>query len=345
MEKGKRSFSNSGFGRFTREYSIVFVTLLVFLGATIAVSLKYGSPAMFISGQNFINILRANSVMGIIAFGMAFVIISGNIDLSVGSQLVLVGILLFSIINALDGAVITVQSLGIAITIGTTTSIVVGILAAMIFSCLLSMGCGLLVTKGRVPSFIVTLGLSYLYRSVSIFWLRSGGITGREKVFQTISNSDLLGIPLPIFYFFIVFAIYLYISRFTVLGRRIYAVGSNATATKLSGISTDRVKVLAYMLLGLAVGIATVVESARMNSMNSSSSGIGYDLNTIAMVVVGGIAMEGGKGNFINCLFGIIILGVVNNILTIMGMDVYLVNAVKGVIIIFAVLLQRKGGR
>lgn len=344
MEKTRRlGFSNGGFVKFAREYSIVFVTLIVLLGASIGVTLKYGSPAMFISGQNFINILRANSVMGIIAFGMAFVIISGNIDLSVGSQLVIVGVVLFSIINSLDGAVI--QVLGMVITIGTTTSIVVGILVAIVFSCLLSMGCGFLVTKGKVPSFIVTLGLSYLYRSLSIYWLRSGGITGREKVFQTISNSNFLGVPLPIYYFFFVFAAYLYISRYTVTGRRIYAVGSNATATKLSGISPDRIKICAYMLLGLAVGIAAVVEGARMNSMNSSSSGIGYDLNTIAMAVVGGIAMEGGKGNFVNCLFGIIILGVVNNILTIMGMDVYLVNAVKGSIIIFAVLLQRKSGR
>jgi len=343
MERGKWSFTDSGFGRFAREYSIVFVTLLVFLGATVAATLKYGTPLKFLDGQNFINILRANSIMGIIAFGMAFVIISGNIDLSVGSQMALTGILMFKIINALDGMVINV--LGIAISFGPMAGITLGIMAAVVFSCLLSMGCGLLVTKGRVPSFIVTLGLSYLYRSLSISWLSSGGIKVNDKAFQLISNSTLGGIPLPIIYFFIVFVIYLYISRFTVLGRRIYATGSNATATKLSGISTDRVKIMAFMLLGLTVAIAATVEGSRMNSMNSTNSGNGYDLNTIAMVVVGGIAMEGGKGNFVNCLFGIIILGVVNNILTIMGMDVYLVNAVKGVLIIFAVLLQRKGRR
>jgi len=343
MEVVKKDFSNSKLGKLAREYSIVLVTLVVLLGATIAVTLKYGTPFKFLDGQNFINILRANSIMGIIAFGMAFVIISGNIDLSVGSQMVLVGILMFKIINALNGSIINV--LGIVIYIGSVGSITLGILAAVIFSCLLSTGCGLLVTKGRVPSFIVTLGLSYLYRSLSISWLSSSGIKVNDKAFQLISNPTLLGIPLPIIYFFIVFAVYLYISRFTVLGRRIYATGSNATATKLSGISTDRVKILAFMLLGLTVAIAATVEGSRMNSMNSTNSGSGYDLNTIAMVVVGGIAMEGGKGNFINCLFGIIILGVVNNILTIMGVDVYLVNAVKGVLIILAVLLQRKGGR
>ncbi|MCL1854787.1 MAG: ABC transporter permease [Clostridia bacterium] len=343
MEKAKKYFSKSGLGRFTREYSIVLVTLVVLLGATVAVTLKYGTPLKFLDGQNFINILRANSIMGIIAFGMAFVIISGNIDLSVGSQMALVGILMFKIINALDGAAVNV--LGIAISFGSMASITIGILAAVVFSCMLSMGCGLLVTKGRVPSFIVTLGLSYLYRSLSISWLSSGGIKVKDKAFQLISNQTLGGIPLPIIYFFIVFVIYLYISRYTVLGRRIYAAGSNATATKLSGINTDRVKILAFLLLGLTVAIAAMVEGSRMNSMNSTNSGNGYDLNTIAMAVVGGIAMEGGKGNFVNCLFGIIILGVVNNILTLMGMDVYLVNAVKGVLIIFAVLLQHKSRR
>jgi ribose transport system permease protein len=319
--------------RFVREYMIVFITIGVFVCAIIAATIKFGDPTVFLSVQNFVNILRASSVMGIIALGMAFVIISGNIDLSVGAQMVFVGINAFSVINNLEPI------------LGTYPAIIVGIITAVAMSVGLSMLCGFIVTKGAVPSFIITLGLNYIYRSLSIFTLQSGGINIKAKVFQQISNTNLGQIPMPIIYFFIVFAVYLYISRYTTLGRRIYAAGSNAQATRLSGINVDWVKIRAFALVGLAVAIAAIVEGSRMNSMNSSSSGLGYDLNTIAMAVVGGIAMEGGKGNFVNVLFGIIILGVINNILTIMGMDVYLVNAVKGTIIIVAVLLLRSRGK
>ncbi|MDR2163624.1 MAG: ABC transporter permease [Clostridiales Family XIII bacterium] len=323
----------SAFSRFAHEYMIVLITIGVFVCATIACTIKFGEPTHFLNIQNMVNILRASSVMGIIALGMAFVIISGNIDLSVGAQMVFVGIASFNVINGLEPS------------IGPYAAIAVGIVVAMVMSVALSMFCGFIVTKGVVPSFIITLGLSYIYRSLSIFELQSGGINISTKVFQKISNTNLGIVPMPVIYFFIVFAVYLYISRYTVLGRRIFAVGSNAQATRLSGINTDMIKIQAFALLGLTVAIAAVVEGSRMNSMNSSSSGLGYDLNTIAMAVVGGIAMEGGKGNFVNVLFGIIILGMINNVLTIMGMDVYLVNAVKGGIIIAAVLLLRSRGK
>jgi ribose transport system permease protein len=271
--------------------------------------------------------------MGIIAFGMAFVIVSGNIDLSVGSQMVFVGIAAFAIIN------------GLAPTLGETGAILIGILAAVGISVGLSIGCGFIVTKGVVPSFIITLGLSYIYRSLSIFEMQSGGIITNTKSFQFISNTSIGIVPLPVIYFFVVFGVYLYISRYTVLGRRIYAVGSNAQATRLSGINIDWVRISAFALVGLTVALAAIVEGSRLNSINSTSSGLEYELNTIAMAVVGGVAMEGGKGNFVNVLFGIIILGVINNILTIMGMDVYLTNTVKGAIIIIAVLLLRSRGK
>ncbi|MDR1291997.1 MAG: ABC transporter permease [Clostridiales Family XIII bacterium] len=329
----RTSNKRGAFNRFAREYMIVLITIGVFISATIACTIKFGDPSTFLNMQNMVNILRASSVMGIIALGMAFVIISGNIDLSVGAQMVFVGIASFNVINGLEPH------------IGPYGAIVVGIIAAMAMSVALSMMCGFIVTKGVVPSFIITLGLSYIYRSLSIFVLQSGGINISTKVFQNISNTNLGIVPMPVVYFFIVFAVYLYISRYTVMGRRIFAVGSNSQATRLSGINTDWIKIQAFALLGLTVAIAAIVEGSRMNSMNSSSSGLGYDLNTIAMAVVGGIAMEGGKGNFVNVLFGIIILGMINNVLTIMGMDVYLVNAVKGGIIIAAVLLLRSRGK
>ncbi|HWR24350.1 MAG TPA: ABC transporter permease [Feifaniaceae bacterium] len=304
--------------RFVSEYSIVLVAVAMVLIATLL------EGETFMTGKNFINILRNNSVQGIIAFGMSFVIISGNIDLSVGSQLVVVGIVCLSVLNA-------------------TGSILLAILAAIAISCVLSAITGLIVTKGRVPSFIVTLGMQYVLRSVSIFAMDARGITGEVKAFQEISNYSLGGwLPMPIIYFALMFVIYFYLSKYTVLGRRIYAVGSNEKATRLSGINTDTIKIISFVLLGIAVAVAAVTEASRMNSINSTSSGTSYELNAIAMAVVGGISMQGGKGNMVGTLFGIFILGIINNILTLVGMNVYLVNAVKGAIIIFAVLLQRK---
>lgn len=318
MPISKNSKSNLIWKKFVSEYSIVLVALAMVLIATLL------EGETFMTGKNFINILRNNSVQGIIAFGMSFVIISGNIDLSVGSQLVAVGIVCLSVLNA-------------------TGSIVLAILATIVMSCVLSCITGLIVTKGRVPSFIVTLGMQYVLRSVSIFVMDARGITGEIKAFQDISNYSLGDwLPMPIIYFVVMFLIYFYLSKYTVLGRRIYAVGSNEKATRLSGINTDTIKIISFVLLGIAVAVAAVTECSRMNSINSTSSGISYELNAIAMAVVGGISMQGGKGNMIGTLFGIFILGIINNILTLIGMNVYLVNAVKGAIIIFAVLLQRK---
>lgn len=300
------------------EYSIIVIAVAMVLIATIL------EGETFMTGKNFINILRNNSVQGIIAFGMSFVIISGNIDLSIGSQLVATGAACLATLNA-------------------TGSIVLAIIVAIVLSCAISLTTSLIITKGRVPSFIVTLGMQYVLRSVSIFVMDARGITGNVVAFQNISNSSLGGwLPMPIIYFAVMFLIYFYVSKYTVLGRRIYAVGSNEKATRLSGINTDFIKIMAFILLGISVAIAAVTEASRMNSINSTSSGLTYELNAIAMAVVGGISMQGGKGTMVGTLFGIFILGIINNILTLIGMNVYLVNAVKGAIIIFAVLFQRK---
>lgn len=317
-ESATKNNKMSSIKKFLSEYNIIVITVAMIIIATIL------EGTTFFSLQNFLNIIRNNSVLGIIALGMAFVIITGNIDLSVGAQLVVAGTILLSVLNA-------------------TGSIVIAILACLVSSCLISLLTSVIVTKGKVPSFIVTLGMSYVLRSVATFVMDARGMTGSVEQFKAISNTVIGGVfPLMILYFIIMFVIYFYISKYTVIGRRIYAVGSNEKATRLSGINTDRVKMIAFLLLGLAVGVAAIMEASRMNSINSTSSGLQYELNAIAMAVVGGVAMEGGKGKMVNVLFGVFILGIINNILTLVGMNVYLVSAVKGAIIIFATLAQRK---
>ena len=306
---------------FAGEYSIILIVLAMIIIATIA------EGTQFLSLQNFMNILRNHAVIGIIALGMAFVIISGNIDLSVGAQMVAVAAITVSFINR-------------------TGNVVVGILIAVVSSCAMSTFTGLIVTKGRVPSFIVTLGMQYIYRSLSMFFMKGGGFYLDKTVapsYIQISNYSIFGkIPMPVVYFAFMFVIFWFISKYTRLGRHIYAAGSNEKATRLSGINTNRIKILSFTLLGFAIAVAAVVESSRMGSINSTSSGNAYELNAIAMTVIGGISMEGGKGRISGALFGVLILGIINNMITLLGVNVYLINAFKGLIIIAAVLLQRK---
>jgi ribose transport system permease protein len=300
------------------EYSIV----LIFVAMIVIASVFEGKT--FFTVRNFINLLRNNAVVGIIAFGASLVIITGNIDLSVGAQLVATAAVMLTVVNRTD-------------------NIPLAIIAAVVTSCGISAITGVIVTKGRVPSFIVTLGMQYILRSLCLFMMSGGGFYGKNETFAEISNYSIGGVvPLPIIYFLIMFVIYYYISKHTILGRHIYAVGSNEKATRLSGINTNKIKILSFILLGFAVAVAAITEGSRMNSINATSSGTSYELNSIAMAVVGGIAMEGGKGSIIGAFFGILILGIINNILTLIGVNVYLVNAIKGAIIIFAVLFQRK---
>lgn len=313
--------------RLVSGYSIVIITIAMVILATIL------GGTTFLQLQNILNVIRSNVVLGIIAFGVAFVIITGNIDLSVGSQLVMSGVVLFWVMNGLAAS-------GMA----EWLIIVISILACIATSCAISLLTSVIVTKGRVPAFITTLGMNYILRSVATFALDARGLSGELKSYEIISNATWFDnvFPVMILYFAAMFVVYWYISKYTVMGRHFYAVGSNEKAARLSGINTDRVKMLAWLMLGIAIGIATMIETSRMNAINSTSSGQSYDLNTIAMTVVGGVAMEGGKGKMVNVLFGIFVLGIINNILTIIGMNVYLVSAVKGAIIILSVLLQRK---
>ena len=309
--------SKQKFKKFLGEYNILLVTLLMVVVSTCLKGFT------FLSLNNIINIIRSNSVIGIIAFGMAFVIITGNIDLSVGAEMVAVAALSITVINL-------------------TNSAILGVLTAFVAGIAFSVINGVIITKGRVPSFIVTLGFQYIYRSLLTYALNGGGVTTKNDAYLAISSTEIFGvIPLQIVYFFVMALIYWYISKYTTLGRRIYAVGSNERAARLSGIKTDRIKIMAFVLLGIAIAVGAIAESSRMGSINSTSSGTSYELNAIAMVVIGGVAMEGGKGKLSNTVFGAFIFGMISNILTLVGINTKLVNAVKGAIIIIAVLLQR----
>lgn len=298
---------------------------IAFVGLFLLAIITCGST--FLNLGNLMNILRNNSIIGIVSLGMTLVIINGSINLSVGSQLALTGLIAISIINS-------------------TQSIFLGIIISLLFAIAFGGITGWLVAKFDVPAFIVTLGTMTIYRSLSQYFFNGGGllVSGESaKPFISISNTDLFGvIPLPIiFWLALAFIISSFMSS-TAIGRYIYAVGSNEKATRLSGININKVKIYTFIISGIFISIAGIVEASRLGSINSASSGISYEMDAITAVVIGGTSMSGGRGKIIGTVFGTLTLGVINNMMNLFGVPPFLVGAVKGMIIIFAVLFQKR---
>lgn len=299
------------------DYSVLVALIILFVIS----SLVKGSE--FLSINNITNILRNSVSIGIITIGMTAIIILGGIDLSVGSMMVLCGVVILAVINL-------------------TNSIVLGIMAGILLGVALGALTGAIIAKGKLPAFIVTLGAMSIYRSVAQYVLKGGGIISANKEYQLISNYEVFNWSLSIFYWIILVLIVMFFMKYTQLGRYIYSVGSNEKATRFSGINVDKVKIATYALGGLFVALAAVVESSRLGSINSSSSGVAYEMDAIAAVVVGGTSMAGGKGAIFGTFAGMLILGIMNNMMTLLGIPPFLVGAVKGSIIILAVLFQKK---
>ena len=317
------------------------VTLVVMIVVqTLALGFDYGSFGEWFGawGRNWINILRNNSSVGIVAIGMTFVILSGGIDLAVGSTLVAVGALLMTIINA--------SPLGWAAQrdIGGWPLYLVGMLAAVVFGFILGEITGLFVTKGRIPPFIVTLGTMMIWRSVTQQLMQTRS-TMVPREFQAIANTrfgDLM--ILPIIYWLVLAVIFHFVSKHTAFGRNVYAVGSNARTAHLSGVNVQRVTRLVYALTGALVAVAAILQVARIGSMDYANAGSGYEMDAISAVVVGGTSMSGGRGSVLGTVLGVLIIGVINNLLNLIGVPPFLRSAFQGFIVIAAVLLQRKSG-
>jgi len=291
----------------------------------------------FIELQNLLNILRQVSYTGIIALGMTFVIISGGIDLSVGSMTAFAGA--FAIL-ALNSA-----TQGLMMFSPRWLGLVLSILAAVGASFAIALAAGFvngfLVTKGRIAPFIVTLGTMAIFRSLTLYVGKAGEFRSANSSYGDMGMSVVLGIPLPVWIFFILAAILSFVLDRTKFGRYVCAVGSNEKVARYSAINVDRVRLISYVIVGLMVGITAVLISARLNSLSSTNAGKDYEMDAIAAVVIGGTAMTGGKGSIWGTVIGAIILGIINNMLNMLGVSPYLQGLVKGLVIIGAVSIQR----
>jgi len=319
-------------------FSTFCALIVMVILQTIALGFDQGSFGAWLSlwCRNWLNILRNNSTIGIIALGMTFVIITGGIDLAVGSTLVAIGAVVMVFIDS--SATGLLASLGIS----GFPAYLVGIIVGLVFGALLGEFSGVLITIGKLPPFIATLGMMKICRSVTQqFMQRVNPIVPRS--FTKIANITIGGqMFMPIVYWLVMAFLMDTVSRHTVFGRHVYAVGSNERAAKLSGINVDHVKRIVYLLMGFLVGIAAVLQVSRIGAMDYANAGSGYEMDAIAAVIVGGTSMSGGRGSIVGTVLGVLIIAVINNLLNLLGVPPFLREAFKGVIVIAAVLLQKK---
>lgn len=276
----------------------------------------------FLTNSNLFNVLRQTSLNAIIAVGMTFVILTGGIDLSVGS------ILAFSSAVAANLAHNGASAM-VAILVGLAIGTILGLLN------------GLIITQGNIPPFIATLAMMTMARGATLVYSGGQPITGLGDGFYFIGNGYIGQIPLPVVITITALIVGHYILSQTRTGRYIYAVGSNENAAKLTGINTKLVKTLVYAISGFTAALSGIIIISRLNSA-PPTAGSGAELDAIAAVVLGGTSLSGGEGHIAGTFIGALIIGVLNNGLNLLNVSSYYQQFAKGVVILIAVLLDRR---
>ena len=287
----------------------------------------------FATLDNLMNVLTRTAFIGIIAVGMCFVIISGGIDLSVGSMAALIAGSTILLMNATAGAGWNPMA-----------AVLAGMGFAVLLGALFGLSHGLLISKGRIEPFIVTLGTLGIFRAYLTYFANGGAITlngALVDVYSPVYYGSWLGVPVPVWVFAVVALLGALVLNRTAFGRYVQAIGSNEQVARYAAVEVDRVKVLTYMLLGICVGIATVLYVPRLGSA-SPSTGLLWELEAIAAVIVGGTALRGGAGGITGTVIGAVLLSVIGNILNLTSIiSVYLNAAVQGFVIIAVAFFQR----
>ena len=323
--------------RFLEHWGVLVAFVLLF-----AVSaFKQGED--FLSIENFRNLLNQNAAVGILAVGMTLVIVSAGIDLSVGSMVVLAAAVGTTAMNALIEAGWSEPS---AVVSGALITILAGTAAGALN--------GALIVFGRIAPFIATLGGLAAFRSIALAIAEAGEIRSHSPtMFSALGRG---GIPLPfaensagkaltiswstVIFFVVAIAAQWFLSRAR-FGRQLVAVGANETAARYAGVPVAWIRFRVYALMGALAGVAGLVQSSRMNSVSTAQLGLGSELDAIAAVVIGGTSLRGGFGRIWGTVAGVLILGMITNFLTISGVSPYWQGAVKGAVIVLAVLVQR----
>ena len=290
-ETQERTF-RTRFGLFVQKQGALILLILVCIIATA----RYEA---FLTPENLLNVLRQNSMLGIVALGMTFVILTGGIDLSVGSLLAVAGVVAAYLADY---------------------GLVVALIAAVAASAFLGLINGVVIAKGRIQPFIVTLGMMIAARGLAL------AVTNEQSIRVPSAATDftwlgqgLIGpIPVPIIILIIIFALGWLVLNYTAFGRHVFALGDNDEAARLMGLNTSRITILVYVISGLLSGLAGVILASRLGA-GQPVAGVIWELDAIASVVIGGTLLTGGKGSVISTLYGVLLLGVIFNIFNLEG--------------------------
>lgn len=279
----------------------------------------------FLSAQNIKNIFQQVSINGILAVGMTFVIITGGIDLSVGSLLGFSGVIAASLVSGGGNPLLAVLA---------------GIAAGLVFGVVN----GVLVSYAKIVPFIVTLGMLSIARGFTNVYTHGSPIIKLNKAFTALGQSSFLGIGLPVWIFVCMLLVGYVLLHTTKLGRYTLAVGGNESAAKTSGINTAKIKMFAYTFTGFCCGLAGILMTAKTNA-GAPNAGTGYELDAIAAAIIGGTSPSGGKGSIFGTLLGVLIFGIIQNALDILNVSSYIQQVIKGLIIIGAVWADKANRR
>jgi ribose transport system permease protein len=304
---------NASFVKLSRELRAIWMLILV------SVILFIATP-LFLTGPNLLNVLLASSVTVLLASGQTFVILLGEIDLSVGAVL------------ALSGTTTAIVLQSQPLPVGLAAGLGVGALGGVIN--------GVLVTKLRMPSFIATLATTSAFAGLALFITQGNPVGVKDAGFLAIGQGRPLGIPMPVVIILVVIAAFGFLLARTRFGRYIYATGDNPEASRLSGIKVHRTTILAFVISGLLASLAGFVLTARLGTAQPTA-GNGLELAAIAAVIIGGTSLAGGRGALIGTFIGALLLGVIDNGLNLLDVSPFLQGVVKGLVILFAVFLDR----
>lgn len=312
-ERPAKSGLKPRFGNYARQFG----TLAGLVG--LCVVLWILTPH-FLTVSNLLNVAQQTSINAIIAVGLTFVIISGGIDLSVGSVVAFAGVVMASLLQRDVPAALAIAG-------GLGTGLVAGVAN------------GVLITFGRLPPFIATLGMMSVARGGALLYTDGRPISGFGEGFRWLATGELLFVPVPIFLMGVVYAAAHFVLRRTSFGRYVFAIGGNEEAALLSGVPVRLHKTMVYGACGMLSGLAAVVLTARLNSAQPIA-GINYELDAIAATVIGGTSLMGGQGSVLGTLIGALIMGVLRNGLNLLGVSSFIQQLVIGVVIILAVLMD-----
>ena len=278
----------------------------------------------FLTANNLLNLLLQVTSNALIAFGMTFVILTGGIDLSVGSILALSSALTAGLLGS-----------GMPVTLAILISLILGFILGMMN--------GLLISYGKLAPFIVTLATMTIFRGATLVYTNGNPITkglSDTFLFQFLGQGYIVGIPFPVIIMFIVFIVLYVLLHKTAFGKSVYAIGGNEKAAYISGVKLNKVKIIIYSISGMMASISGLIITSRLSSAQPTA-GASYEMDAIAAVVLGGTSLSGGKGRILGTLIGALIIGVLNNGLNIIGVSAFWQQVVKGVVILIAVLIDR----